>query len=157
MTKYYSEEQYERDTLKEELEQAEAIDAVLARTNKPPVPPKRQQPKITRHQSSRQRQVERTQTNNPIKAMFGYSDVILAEVVGEAIIGGPSETEGTREVGPGDKYNQDNDYRLGAPTESFVRNRTAAPRRNYKKRGRPSNSSINSDAAALLKKLKEQS
>lgn len=157
MPKYYNEEQYERDSLQKELEQAEAIDDVVSKTNKPPVPPKRRQPKITRHQSSRQRQVERTQTNNPIKAMFGYSDVILAEVVGEAIIGGPSETEGTREVGPGDIYNQTNDYRLGSPTESFVRNRTVAQKRTYKKRGRPSNSSVNSDAAALLRKLKEQS
>jgi hypothetical protein len=153
MTKYYNEEQYERDSLQKELERAEAIDDVVSKTNKPPVPPKRHQPKITRHQSSRQRQVERTQTNNPVKAMFGYSDIFLAEVVGEAIVGGPSETEGTREVGPTDNGTN---YVHGANTNSVTYARTVAPGRSYKKRGRTS-SNVANDAAALLRKLKEQS
>src|SRR6266571_4741153 len=82
---------------------------------KPSEPPSRWQPKIVRHQS-REQTIVSGQSKNPIKAIYTpESEWSQTPLLREDAVT-------TREVGPGDRYNSETNYRSGKattePTES---------------------------------------
>jgi hypothetical protein len=109
---------------------------------RPPAPPKRRQPKITRHTSARMRIVG-GQTSNPIRAMYQPENEYNATPLL------PEKAETTREVGPNDRYNPTEGYRGGKATvEPTQSNKRHAPgRRAY---GGGTNKAPSADAAAWL-------
>lgn len=96
---------------------------------KPPVPPKRRQPKITRHMSPQQR-IALQQTPNPIRAIYTPEHERNQTPTNDDLVG-------TNEVGPGDVHN--NVYRAGKATiespTGYVKRRY--PTRRTGQRGRP--------------------
>jgi hypothetical protein len=77
------------------LERMVALDREI---RKPANPIRRRQPKVTRMQSKRMQEIQQ-QTNNPIRAIFQTPE----QAERGTITGEPDVT--TREVGPGDLYN----------------------------------------------------
>lgn len=81
------------------LQRMLALDKAI---RKPPVPPSRRQPKITRMQSGRQTKVSQG-TRNFTKAVYQTPEQAAASTISTYDTSYPSNS--TREVGPGDVYN----------------------------------------------------
>lgn len=91
---------------------------------RPPSPPRRRQPKITRMQSRRMRTVS-GQTPNAIRAMY-----TVESKYNQTPTISSEDHELTREVGPSDRYNPDEAYRGGKATiEPTQSNKTRNPGR----------------------------
>lgn len=110
---------------------------------RPPNPPKRRQPKVTRHQS-REARIVSGQTKNPIRAIYQpesqYSQTPTIN---------PDEHTLTREVGPADRYNPTGRYRGGKATiEPVESNKT-------RNRGRRANGGGTNKSASADEWLKQ--
>jgi hypothetical protein len=101
---------------------------------KPPNPPRRYQPKVTRHMSRNQR-IASGQSSNPIQAIY------VPESKWSATPTHPEDWKGTKEVGPGDVNNRT--YRAGkATTERQVGYSRTTVRHGHSGRGRPPSKNI---------------
>jgi hypothetical protein len=113
---------------------------------RPPNPPKRHQPKVTRHQSSRMRIVE-GQQKDPIKAIFTPENQFNRTPLA------PTDFVGTREVGPGDVNNAATQWRTGNMTvEPSVNGNKQAKRKNAPA-SRASKQGVRTDITALAAKF----
>jgi len=109
---------------------------------RPPAPPKRRQPKVTRHQSPRMRQIQ-GQTINPIKAIYGEENERNQTPTM------PETWRGTKEVGPGDVHNSEVSWRTGNQTiEGRV---TGAKRTPQQRRNGTGSKTKKADLSDLMK------
>jgi len=76
---------------------------------RPPAPPKRRQPKVTRHKSREQRIAE-SQTKNTVRAVYNPESMYNQTPTR------PETFVGTKEVGPGDRNNSATNWRTGNMT-----------------------------------------
>lgn len=108
---------------------------------KPPNPPKRLQPKVTRHMSPRQR-TALSQTKNPVRAIYQQeSQYNVTPLL-------PDGAKTTKEVGPGDVNNSATNWRTGNMTvEPSINGNKVKPRHSHGSKGRKPSS----DLDALLK------
>jgi len=103
----------------------EYMAAAERQIKQPPVPPKRRQPKVTRHMSRRQR-IALSQSINSVKATYQpeskYNQTPTL----------PDGAETTREVGPGDVNNSATNWRTGNMTvEASINGNKVKPRHNH--------------------------
>jgi hypothetical protein len=113
---------------------------------RPPNPPKRLQPKVTRHQSSRMRIVSGQQID-PIKAAYQPENQFNRTPLA------PSDFVGTREVGPGDVNNSNTNWRTGNMTvEASINGNKQKPRSNARP-SRAAQQGARTDITALAAKF----